>query len=268
MLETDPTNLRALVGSLISSIYVLQDTNGETVGGGGGGRGKPCLLTSWQGFFFVFPDLSVRTEGDYRIKFSLMNVIMSVGNMGGHREEGNNLGHHTDIISHVISEPFRAYSAKKFPGMLESNDLMRCFANQGLKLVIRKDSKNRSQEPEEPEELEEPDDLLQAERIEEKGHLNNNAAKSGLHSDHRHNHRKQDRQGRRSQRHASHSLSSTNGNHERDSSDKSPSPDADGGGGGGDSSGGGVSGNGSRGGDDDGGSHSSSSIPPLTIDES
>jgi hypothetical protein len=47
------------------------------------------------------------------------------------------------ILAQVLSDPFRAYAAKKFPGMIESSALMRHFSKQGLKLVIRKDVKYR-----------------------------------------------------------------------------------------------------------------------------
>ena len=51
--------------------------------------------------FFVFPDLSVRTEGTYRLKLTLFEVI------------GANVHH----CKSVFSAPFYVYTAKKFPGM-------------------------------------------------------------------------------------------------------------------------------------------------------
>ncbi len=47
---------RVLMGSLVTPMYVLID------------------LDSREGGFFVFSDLSVRIEGTYRIKFTLMEV--------------------------------------------------------------------------------------------------------------------------------------------------------------------------------------------------
>jgi hypothetical protein len=43
------------------------------------------------------------------------------------------------VLASVFSEPFQVYSAKKFPGVIESTPLSRCFALQGIKIPIRKD---------------------------------------------------------------------------------------------------------------------------------
>ena len=51
--------------------------------------------------FFVFPDLSVRTEGTYRLKLTLFEVV------------GPTVQH----CKSVFSAPFYVYTAKKFPGM-------------------------------------------------------------------------------------------------------------------------------------------------------
>jgi hypothetical protein len=53
---------RYTTGSVVSSLYHLKDTEngGEDAG------------------FFVFPDLSVRTEGSYRLKLTLFEVVGSV----------------------------------------------------------------------------------------------------------------------------------------------------------------------------------------------
>lgn len=50
---------RCTTGSVVSSLYHLKDSeNGNEDAG-----------------FFVFPDLSVRTEGSYRLKLSLFEVV-------------------------------------------------------------------------------------------------------------------------------------------------------------------------------------------------
>ena len=51
--------------------------------------------------FFVFPDLSVRTEGTYRLKLTLFEVV------------GANVHH----CKSIFSARFYVYTAKKFPGM-------------------------------------------------------------------------------------------------------------------------------------------------------
>lgn len=50
---------RCTTGSVVSSLYHLKDAEA-----GGADAG-----------FFVFPDLSVRTEGSYRLKLSLFEVV-------------------------------------------------------------------------------------------------------------------------------------------------------------------------------------------------
>lgn len=43
------------------------------------------------------------------------------------------------VLASVFSEPFQVFSAKKFPGVIESTTLSKCFAQQGIKIPIRKD---------------------------------------------------------------------------------------------------------------------------------
>lgn len=44
-------------------------------------------------------------------------------------------------LAYAFSEKFQVYSAKKFPGVIESTQLSKCFASQGIKIPIRKDVK-------------------------------------------------------------------------------------------------------------------------------
>ncbi|KAK3807147.1 MAG: velvet factor [Linnemannia gamsii] len=98
---------KATTGSSVSSLYPLKDIEGNGQESG----------------FFVFPDLSVRMEGTYRLKFCLYEMV----------------GKDVHFCAHVISEPLVVFSAKKFPGMEESTVLSQYFADQGLKLRIRKE---------------------------------------------------------------------------------------------------------------------------------
>lgn len=43
------------------------------------------------------------------------------------------------VLSSVFSDVFQVFSAKKFPGVIESTGLSKCFATQGIKIPIRKD---------------------------------------------------------------------------------------------------------------------------------
>lgn len=93
------------------------------------------------GFWFVLQDLSVRTEGTFRLKLSLFDI--GVGN-GTSATVGNGDGHGPTqgkgpCLAVSFSDQFTVYSAKKFPGVIESTPLSKCFAQQGIKIPIRKD---------------------------------------------------------------------------------------------------------------------------------
>lgn len=77
--------------------------------------------------FFVFPDVSVRMEGKYRLKFSLFEIIDGV------------LHYEASVFSSIFS----VYTAKRFPGLEESTHLTRIFAEQGMKLRVRKEQRKR-----------------------------------------------------------------------------------------------------------------------------
>ncbi|KAJ2653196.1 hypothetical protein IWW40_000562 [Coemansia sp. RSA 1250] len=83
------------------------------------------------GIFFVFPDLSIRKDGEYRLRFSFFNL---------QADNGELITTVTQIKAHTFSEPFKVYSAKQFPGMIESTELSKHFAKQGVKIPVRKES--------------------------------------------------------------------------------------------------------------------------------
>ena len=43
------------------------------------------------------------------------------------------------VLASIFSGVFQVFSAKKFPGVIESTQLSKCFATQGIKIPIRKD---------------------------------------------------------------------------------------------------------------------------------
>ena len=43
------------------------------------------------------------------------------------------------VLASCFSDVFHVFSAKKFPGGIESTPLSKCFATQGIKIPIRKD---------------------------------------------------------------------------------------------------------------------------------
>ncbi|USW57474.1 Putative velvet factor [Septoria linicola] len=113
---------RNLIGSLTVNAARLNDNEGK------------------QGFWFVLQDLSVRTEGFFRLRMSFIDI----SNRGA---PGVNKGS-APVLAWTFSDKFQVYSAKKFPGVIESTPLSKCFAGQGIKIPIRKDNKNEGNDDE------------------------------------------------------------------------------------------------------------------------
>jgi hypothetical protein len=113
---------RNLIGCLSASAFRLCDPDNKI------------------GVWFILQDLSVRTEGIFRLKFSFANVGRAINDMNDPHKvmEVINKGA-APILATVFSEPFQVFSAKKFPGVIESTALSKCFALQGIKIPIRKD---------------------------------------------------------------------------------------------------------------------------------
>lgn len=62
---------------------------------------------------------------------------MSFVNVG----DGNKLNTGSaPVLATTFSDVFQVFSAKKFPGVIESTGLSKCFATQGIKIPIRKDA--------------------------------------------------------------------------------------------------------------------------------
>ncbi|KAF8165576.1 velvet factor [Crassisporium funariophilum] len=85
------------------------------------------------GIFFLFQDLSVRTEGTFRLRMRLMNVgAPPAPEMGAVRV-------HTDVspvLAQTFTEQFTVFSAKRFPGVPDTTALSIAFGNQGQKLPL------------------------------------------------------------------------------------------------------------------------------------
>ncbi|KAI9321603.1 velvet factor, partial [Dichotomocladium elegans] len=94
-------------GRTVSSLYLLRD------------------LDNTEGAFFAFSDISVRADGRYRLRMCLFEMLDSG----------------VQFRQSVLSDIFTVYSAKKFPGMHLSCPLACHFAEQGLKIRIRKESR-------------------------------------------------------------------------------------------------------------------------------
>ncbi|KAL8937598.1 MAG: hypothetical protein Q9211_003602 [Gyalolechia sp. 1 TL-2023] len=105
---------RNLIGSLGVSAFKLTDTHNN------------------MGIWFILQDLSVRTEGIFRLKMNFVNV-------GSPTSATSPSNGSAPVLASCFSKAFQVYSAKKFPGVIESTGLSKCFATQGIKIPIRKD---------------------------------------------------------------------------------------------------------------------------------
>lgn len=104
--------------------------------------------------YFIFPDLSVRHEGWYRLKFSLFEGVKheadaDLGKPFVHPPPTSSK--YSAPVRHesmsnrmeVQSIPFQVFSAKKFPGLNMSTDLSKLVAEQGCRVRIRRDIRQR-----------------------------------------------------------------------------------------------------------------------------
>ncbi|CAG8557004.1 5716_t:CDS:2 [Diversispora eburnea] len=94
--------MKNLVGNCLVDGKRLKDAEGEL------------------GIWFVYQDLSVRTDGIDPIP----------------------------ILATANSRPFTVYPPKRFPGMIEPSPLARCFSKQGIKIPARKENKKSEFSPE------------------------------------------------------------------------------------------------------------------------
>lgn len=89
------------------------------------------------GIFFIFQDLSIRTEGRFRLRLRLMNVgAPPIPNTNSRRVNENS----SPILAQAFTDVFQVYSAKKFIGVPEMTALSKTFARQGQKLPLRQRS--------------------------------------------------------------------------------------------------------------------------------
>jgi len=108
---------QALTGSLTSSLHRLKDmdSHGQSRDGG----------------FFVFGDLSCKIEGKFRLKIILYETLQ--GQIAG--------------LAETLTGVFEVYNTKNFPGMQESTFMSRSFGDQGVRLRIRKESRQLMKRP-------------------------------------------------------------------------------------------------------------------------
>ncbi|ORY65814.1 velvet factor-domain-containing protein [Pseudomassariella vexata] len=113
---------RNLIGNLATSASRLTDDNEKI------------------GIWFILQDLSVRTEGFFRLRFSYTALGIPGTSTNGQTSDNLKMNKtKAKILAQCFSDVFQVYSAKKFPGVCESTALSKTFANQGIKIPIRKE---------------------------------------------------------------------------------------------------------------------------------
>ncbi|KAK9480105.1 velvet factor [Lipomyces japonicus] len=167
--------VKNLIGSVVATAFKLHDLQGRL------------------GVWFVLQDLSVRTEGDFRLKVSFVNLGVPLPNVPAstlsnpfltttsssssssslppsvpisplstmsqaeHQHQTHpfslplarrpvmvvNTGT-AKVQASCFSDPFKVFITKKFPGVIETTALSRCFAMQGIKIPIRKEIKKNT----------------------------------------------------------------------------------------------------------------------------
>ena len=109
---------RRLTGTLVASPFAGTDLDAPA------SRDDNARL----GCFFVFPDLSCRQVGRYRLRFQIMKVSPELLVVGGH----------TRVVRTVESDAFEVFSAKDFPGMRASTALTKDLKRQGAPVSVKK----------------------------------------------------------------------------------------------------------------------------------
>ncbi|KFY19810.1 hypothetical protein V493_07825, partial [Pseudogymnoascus sp. VKM F-4281 (FW-2241)] len=103
--------------------------------------------------YFIFPDLSVRHEGKYRLSFNLYEETKEDKDKDGESNDRPATKQPVDESPgsfdwrlEIKSDAFTVFSAKKFPGLAESTSLSRTVAEQGCRVRIRRDVRMRRRE--------------------------------------------------------------------------------------------------------------------------
>jgi len=70
----------------------------------------------------------MRADGMFRLQFSLSIIGAN-----------NTTAQLSAIHSEIFTDVFTVFQAKRFPGMIESTELSKCLARQGVRIPVRKD---------------------------------------------------------------------------------------------------------------------------------
>ncbi|OJD40524.1 velvet factor [Diplodia corticola] len=129
--EEDEANPeKALSGTICSSLHRLKDVDNK------------------DGAFFVFGDISIKLQGEHRLRFSLFDIHKYVTLSIATKDSTDGVirsqrpGAVYEFVTSTISSKFKVVSAKDFHGMDESTYLSRAFSDQGVRLRLRKEPRH------------------------------------------------------------------------------------------------------------------------------
>lgn len=117
--------------------------------------------------YFIFPDLSVRHEGKYKLSFNLYEETKDAKDADANPPKSPKVlpivraadaDSSFDWRMEVKSQAFTVFSAKKFPGLAESTALSKTVAEQGCRVRIRRDVRMRRREGKDSGDMTEPAD--------------------------------------------------------------------------------------------------------------
>ena len=116
--NNDGKVMRKMTGTLVASPFFATDPD------------TPASLdqNSRLGCFFIFPDLSCRQIGLYKLNFTIMKVGF----------QNMTPGSTIPVLTTVESDEFEVYSAKDFPGMKASTPLTVDLRRQGALVSVKK----------------------------------------------------------------------------------------------------------------------------------
>lgn len=110
---------RRMIGNTAGSPFVGRDEHGQL------------------GCFFPFPDLSIRSVGEFRLKFNMVLLEPTALTKPGKSYP---------VSCSVMSDIVTVYSAKDFPGMTPSTPLVRRLKQQGCEINIKKGKQRRGRD--------------------------------------------------------------------------------------------------------------------------
>ncbi|KAK7036022.1 velvet domain-containing protein [Favolaschia claudopus] len=81
---------------------------------------------------FVFSDLAVRLEGTFLLRYRFFDIFSKSGSNGSA----------SSMLAECYGRPFPIYSSKYAPPLLESTELTKCLADQGVTVKVREKARS------------------------------------------------------------------------------------------------------------------------------